>query len=209
MKKIKLTQGFTLIELLVVIAIIGILGAIVYAPFQTARKKGRDAQKISELKGLTTSLAIYSDDHQGEYPNCLAQLTSYGSIPSNSNTDSDINCGAERTIEANPNKYNYTTYYYTDSNSVTHVIGYHLWTHLETLSPALSGSSNCSGTLISGSGSPDNASKFCIIGSNNGTQFSSAGTADYEDSYIFKYDKTWTDSSCKDTKICIYDLSSQ
>ncbi|MEN9338354.1 MAG: hypothetical protein RI945_79, partial [Candidatus Parcubacteria bacterium] len=38
MKKIKLTKGFTLIELLVVIAIIGILGAIVYAPFQTARR---------------------------------------------------------------------------------------------------------------------------------------------------------------------------
>ena len=40
-------KGFTLIELLVVISIIGVLGSTIYAPFNEARKKGRDAKRVS------------------------------------------------------------------------------------------------------------------------------------------------------------------
>ena len=204
MKKFKLTnytKGFTLIELLVVIAIIGILGAIVYAPFQTARKKGRDAQKISELKSLATSLSIYADDHKGEYPNCLDLLSNYGSIPKNSNITGDSACDVTTTTNPDPNKYNYTTYYYTDNSGETHVTGYHLWTHLETLSPALSGSANCSGVNTT-SGTPSNASKYCLIGN-----YTASGSAD-EGEYTFKYDPAWTDSTCQDTRKCIFDISS-
>ena len=65
-------KGFTLIELLVVIAIIGVLGSIVFAPFNEARKKGRDGKRIAELKGVQSSLLLFSEDASGCFPDTLA-----------------------------------------------------------------------------------------------------------------------------------------
>lgn len=50
--------GFTLIELLVVIAIIGLLSSVVFASLNSARAKGRDARRISDLKQVQTALAL-------------------------------------------------------------------------------------------------------------------------------------------------------
>ena len=59
------TRGFTLIELLVVIAIIGILSSVVLASLNSARKKGRDARRISDIKQLQLALELYNDTNQG------------------------------------------------------------------------------------------------------------------------------------------------
>lgn len=59
--------GFTLIELLVVIAIIGILASVVLASLNTARAKGRDAMRISQLKEMQKALEMYYLD-SGTYP---------------------------------------------------------------------------------------------------------------------------------------------
>lgn len=78
----KTNRGFTLIELLVVIAIIGILSSIVLASLNSARKKGRDARRISDIKQLQLALELYYDAHSS-YPTAAqyaANLVSEGFI---------------------------------------------------------------------------------------------------------------------------------
>ena len=60
-------QGFTLIELLVVVAIIGILSSIVLASLNSARQKGRDARRVSDIKQLQLALEL-SYDANATYP---------------------------------------------------------------------------------------------------------------------------------------------
>jgi type II secretion system protein G len=60
-------RGFTLIELLVVIAIIGILSSVVLASLNSARQKGRDARRVSDIKQLQLALELFYDANQS-YP---------------------------------------------------------------------------------------------------------------------------------------------
>lgn len=55
--------GFTLIELLVVIAIMGILASIVMVSLSSARAKGRDAKRVSDIKNIELSLKLYYADN--------------------------------------------------------------------------------------------------------------------------------------------------
>ena len=67
-------RGFTLIELLVVIAIIGILASIVIASLNTARQKGRDARRLSDIKQIQLALELYYDAC-GNYPTTIYGTT--------------------------------------------------------------------------------------------------------------------------------------
>lgn len=69
MKKFLINKsfGFTLIELLVVIAILGILSTIAIGNFRSSQIRGRDVQRKSDLKQISTGLEIYYNDH-GQYP---------------------------------------------------------------------------------------------------------------------------------------------
>lgn len=63
----KYTGGFTLIELLVVIAIIAILSTVVMAGLNSARAKGRDAKRLSDIKQVQAAMELYFDSCAG-YP---------------------------------------------------------------------------------------------------------------------------------------------
>ena len=92
-------RGFTLIELLVVIAIIGILASIVLASLDSARKKGRDARRIADVKQLQLALELYYDSFNG-FPLALttAALVTQGYIsviPSDPSSTVACTTGAE------------------------------------------------------------------------------------------------------------------
>lgn len=63
----KTKNGFTLVELLVVISILGILATIGLVAFSSTQAKGRDTQRKSDLKQMTTALELYFSDNSS-YP---------------------------------------------------------------------------------------------------------------------------------------------
>jgi prepilin-type N-terminal cleavage/methylation domain-containing protein len=75
----KRNKGFTLIELLVVIAIIGILASVVLASLNRARRQGRDARRVSDIKQLQLALELYFDAN-GSYATALSQMVTGGQI---------------------------------------------------------------------------------------------------------------------------------
>lgn len=62
-------RGFTLVEILVVVAVIGILASVVFANVQEGGKKGRDTQRVNDLKQVQVALRIYRDVNKTVYPN--------------------------------------------------------------------------------------------------------------------------------------------
>lgn len=77
--------GFSLIEILVVIAIIAILSSIVLASLSSARARGRDGRRVSDVKQLQLALALYYDANR-VFPPALDDpgnhyLTGAGFIP--------------------------------------------------------------------------------------------------------------------------------
>lgn len=63
-------KGFTLIELLVVVSIIGLLASIVVVSLGGARRGGRDAKAMAELRQIQTALELcYNEAPPGAYPN--------------------------------------------------------------------------------------------------------------------------------------------
>ncbi len=64
---LKTREGFTLIEILVVVAIISVLSAVVVVGLGPARRQGRDARRIMDLKQVQVALELYYNAY-GQYP---------------------------------------------------------------------------------------------------------------------------------------------
>jgi len=65
--KFKIQRGFTLIEILVVVAIIGLLSGVILVGLNNARKQGRDARRIADLRQVQNALELYFQKN-GKYP---------------------------------------------------------------------------------------------------------------------------------------------
>ena len=89
-------RGFTLIELLVVIAIIGIVSSVVLASLNSARQKGRDARRISDVKQVQLALELFYDANQS-YPSST-NATALGLLRTN---------GYIAAVPADPGSYTY------------------------------------------------------------------------------------------------------
>lgn len=114
----KSSRGFTLIELLVVIAIIGILSSVVLASLNTARKKGRDARRVADVKQLQLALELYYDAN-GAYPAAISTTTL-------------VTPGYIAALPGDPSNaeaYSYQSYAVTGSTATCS--GYHLGSDLE------------------------------------------------------------------------------
>ncbi|MCZ7641023.1 MAG: DUF1559 domain-containing protein [Verrucomicrobia bacterium] len=60
--------GLTLIELLVVIAILGTLAGMLLPALNRAQQRADGAVCLNNLKQLQVAWQLYTDDHQGQYP---------------------------------------------------------------------------------------------------------------------------------------------
>lgn len=112
-------RGFTLIELLVVIAIIGILSSVVLASLNSARKKGRDARRVADIKQIQLALELYYDAN-GAYPSAIS-------------TSTLVTPGYIAALPLDPTNganYNYTPYGVTGSTGTCSA--YHIGASLET-----------------------------------------------------------------------------
>jgi len=78
--------GFTLIELLVVIAIIGILSTIAMTSLNGARRRARDATRVSDLNEIQKAVELYYSTN-GSYPNTSgswrSECAAWGSYANN------------------------------------------------------------------------------------------------------------------------------
>jgi len=83
-------KGFTLIELLVVIAIIGLLSSMAVVSLNDARKKARDAKRVSDMKQVQLALELYYNDLD-KYPDRENLVLGFG----NGLTLSNSNLGFE------------------------------------------------------------------------------------------------------------------
>lgn len=59
----KNSRGFTFIELLVVISIIALVSTMGFVAYQQLSKKGRDAKRQADLKGIQSALEQFHLDH--------------------------------------------------------------------------------------------------------------------------------------------------
>jgi prepilin-type N-terminal cleavage/methylation domain-containing protein len=167
-------RGFTLIELLVVIAIIGLLSTIIAAPIQSARKKARDAKKISELKSTELAFEQYAESNSAQYPKTF-QALSPQFMPL-------LPTFSASTTSNSRDAFAYVWYEASATGAASTTFAYHLGVKLEVYGPALETDRDCEFATLSNA----LTIPFCAVYNGNvmnsqlianGTQLVATGTA--------------------------------
>ena len=113
-------RGFTLIELLVVIAIIGLLSSVILGSLNSARKKGRDARRLADIKQMQLALELYYSNN-GNYPALTSVNTNQAGL--NAALTPMVTEGDIPTIPADPNGSSATYYYKTTAGGTFYCLG--------------------------------------------------------------------------------------
>jgi len=100
-------KAFTLVELMVVIAIIALLTGILMTNFTSARSRGRDAKRVSDMGQIQLALTLFFDRCQ-QYPASLPSDTSTIPCPGTSITFANYLAKVPTpTSEAGQSNYDY------------------------------------------------------------------------------------------------------
>ncbi len=168
----KNSAGFTLIELLIVVAIIGIIVTFAIIFLSQSRAKARDAQRLADIKQISTALELYRAD-EVSYPTIVTPgqslvgptsgITYVKKLPTNPPPTNDGSCAV--------NEYTYVT---TDSGK-TYKITYCLG---QATSEAAAGINVAKPYVIATGCTPDCTNK--CAGEADGCGDTCSGTVAYE-----------------------------
>ncbi len=86
-------RGFTLIELLVVIGIIAVLTSIAVVALGSARRKARDAKRVSDVKAIQNALELFYQESNGYPTEALAVELGRGSFKALCSSGFEAVCG--------------------------------------------------------------------------------------------------------------------
>jgi type II secretory pathway pseudopilin PulG len=59
---------------IVILPIVGIMAGMLLPALSTAREKARMANCVANMKGISTSITLFADDHEGQMPVTLQEL---------------------------------------------------------------------------------------------------------------------------------------
>lgn len=119
-------SGFTIIELLVVITIVGILSSAVMLSLNSARQRGRDAQRIADIRHIQIALGQYYDKYD-RYPATIGPAT-------NSSLVTEGFLPSMPTDPLSRNMYPYAAFVSTVSAGTAICSSYHVGADLEVSS---------------------------------------------------------------------------
>lgn len=71
------SPAFTLIELLIVISILSLLFGLSLASYSLSQAKARDSRRKSDIKAISSALALYNHDQDAYPTNLTASLNNY------------------------------------------------------------------------------------------------------------------------------------
>ncbi|MBI5421492.1 MAG: type II secretion system protein [Parcubacteria group bacterium] len=149
-------RGFTLIELLVVVAIIGMLASTVLIGLSPARKMGRDARRVSDMRNMQNVLELFYSKY-GVYPNNtnnnLSDWASLGTLLSSPTV------GLLQVIPTDPSPGTITPYKYGATNNGA---GYVMSATLESSNNAVL-ANDIDGANVNGSGVSCDDPTYCVV----------------------------------------------